>query len=66
VHAVTMREAAGKSLEQMWRWYTELAIWSLILMALSGVYLWLASRPAYGWGQISFVAGAAHSFCFMR
>jgi hypothetical protein len=29
----------------LWTWYVELALWSLILMALSGLYLWLSSRP---------------------
>jgi hypothetical protein len=43
----------------LWAWYIEFSIWSLILMSLSGVYLWLASRPKYRWAQVSFAAGAA-------
>jgi hypothetical protein len=58
VHATTPREATHDMRERLWSWYTELSIWSLILMAASGVYLWLASRPAHRWGQISFVAGS--------
>jgi hypothetical protein len=28
-------------------------------MALSGVYLWLSSRPAHRWAQVSFAVGSA-------
>lgn len=40
-----------------WAWYEEFTIWSLILMALSGVYLWLTSRPKWRWAQLSAAAG---------
>ena len=40
-----------------WAWYMELSIWSLMLMAISGVYLWAAARSSYRWGQIAFAAG---------
>jgi len=43
---------------QLWAWYNEFSIWSLIAMALTGVYLWLASRPGFLWAQISFAVGA--------
>src|SRR5438445_5696254 len=42
-----------------WAWYNHLAIWSLLAMAISGVYLWLASRPGYRIAQYSFAGGAA-------
>ena len=35
----------------------ELSIWSLMLMAISGAYLWAAARSSYRWGQIAFAAG---------
>jgi hypothetical protein len=44
---------------QLWALYMEFSIWSLLAMALSGVYLWLASRPKYRWAQISFAVGSA-------
>jgi hypothetical protein len=31
----------------LWTWYVEVALWSLIAMALSGLYLWLSSRPRF-------------------
>jgi uncharacterized iron-regulated membrane protein len=42
-----------------WAWYNHFAIWSLLAMAASGIYLWLASRPAYRIAQYSFAGGAA-------
>ncbi len=42
-----------------WAWYNHVAIWSLIAMAISGVYLWLASRPGYRVAQYSFAGGTA-------
>jgi uncharacterized iron-regulated membrane protein len=44
---------------KLWTWYNEFSIWSLMLMALSGIYLWLSSRPGFLWAQVSFVAGCA-------
>ena len=49
---------------QAWAWYIEFSIWSLILMALSGLYLWLESRPGYRWAQISFGVGSLIFVCF--
>jgi hypothetical protein len=40
-----------------WGYYTEFSIWSLIGMALSGVYLWLASRPRYAPARYAFALG---------
>jgi hypothetical protein len=47
---------------RLWTWYNEFSIWSLIGMSLSGVYLWLASRPRYrpaiyvfAFGSLSFL-----------
>jgi hypothetical protein len=30
-----------------WAWYLEVALWSLLLMVASGVYLWLSARPRH-------------------
>ncbi|MCU1276054.1 MAG: hypothetical protein JWO48_3485 [Bryobacterales bacterium] len=43
---------------RVWAWYNNFAIWSLMAMAISGVYLWLASRPGYRIAQYSFAGGA--------
>src|SRR5436190_6758248 len=58
IHALTPREAKGDTRERLWSWYNEFAIWALIFMSVSGMWLWLASRPGYRWAQISFAAGS--------
>ena len=47
---------------QLWGIYNELATWALIFMAVAGVYLWLASRPKFVWGQLAFAGGI---LCFL-
>lgn len=44
---------------RLWTYYTEFSIYSLLAMSLTGVYLWLASRPRLRWAQFSFAAGSA-------
>jgi hypothetical protein len=58
MHATTMNSGAIDPLIRMWTWYTEFSIWSLIFMSITGVWLWLASRPRHRWAQISFAAGS--------
>ena len=57
LHEMTPRNANPDWRTQLWAYYVEFSIWSLIGMALSGVYLWLASRPGFRWAQLSFAAG---------
>ena len=59
MHSVTINNRSPYTRMRLWAWYNEFAIWSLIAMALSGTYLWLASRPAFRWAQFSFAAGSA-------
>jgi hypothetical protein len=42
---------------RLWSYYTELSIWSLLAMSLSGLLMWLLSRPRYRLAQISFAVG---------
>ncbi len=59
LHATVPRWAAPDPRIRLWAYYMEMAIWALIGMSLSGVYLWLAVRPGSRWGQVSFGAGSA-------
>ena len=43
---------------RLWGYYNEFAIWSLIGMTLSGLYLWLSSRPGYRAAQYIVLAGS--------
>ena len=58
IHALTPRGASADIRERLWSWYNEFAIWALILMSVSGFWLWLASRPGYGWARFSLAAGS--------
>lgn len=58
MHTVTVQNNSKQLVIRMWSWYTEFAIWSLLFMSATGVYLWLASRPGHRWAQVSLVLGA--------
>ncbi len=57
LHATTLRSRVDDLPVRLWKYYNEFSIWALIVMALSGVYLWVASRPRYRLAQVSMVAG---------
>ncbi|MEC8992509.1 MAG: hypothetical protein VX656_14795 [Candidatus Latescibacterota bacterium] len=59
LHEMTPSRNEGDWRITSWAVYMEFSLWSLIFMALSGVYLWLASRPGHRWAQICFGAGTA-------
>ena len=56
-HATTIQESAYDWAPIAWSWYIELSIWSLMLMALSGMWLGLASRWPFWWTKASLAAG---------
>ena len=58
LHTTTIRAPASDWRVRLWTWYNEAAIWSLIAMALSGMYLWLSSRPRFQPAQYAFLAGS--------
>lgn len=56
-HATTLSEQGGDTAVRAWAWYIEFSIWSLIAMALGGVWLGLASRWKWAWTRVSLAAG---------
>jgi hypothetical protein len=62
LHATTIRAASPDWRVRMWTWYNEFSIWTLLGMSLSGLYLWLSSRPRYRPAQFCFVLGSG---CFI-
>jgi hypothetical protein len=58
LHTTTINARTSDWRMRCWTWYNEFSIWSLIGMSLSGVYLWLASRPQYRLAQYAFAAGS--------
>lgn len=58
LHSTTINSRIPDWRVRAWTFYNEFAIWSLLGMAGSGVYLWLATRPRYLWAQLAFIAGS--------
>lgn len=44
---------------QAWAYYNEFAMWSLTVMMLTGVYLWISRRARHRWAAVSLAAGTA-------
>lgn len=59
MHGSRMTYASPRFLTIAWAVYNEAGLWALGFMALSGVVLWLATRPRYLWGRVAFIAGNA-------
>jgi hypothetical protein len=57
-HATTIQETASDWAPVAWAWYIELSIWSLMIMALTGVWLGLTTRWRFWWTKASLVAGS--------
>ena len=58
LHTTTVNTPVPDLRIRMWYWYNEFAIWSLIFMSCTGVWLWLASRPRYNWARLSFAGSS--------
>jgi hypothetical protein len=56
-HATTIAERTGDGAVRAWAWYIEFSIWSLIAMAMSGMWLGLRTRWKYRWTRIAAAAG---------
>lgn len=61
LHGTANRHPADLRVK-LWSYYNEFSVWSLIAMAMTGAYLWLASRPGLLWARISFAIGSG---CFI-
>jgi hypothetical protein len=57
LHASTLRDLPVDWRMRAWVAYNEFALFALIFMSLSGVYLWLSSRPRHRLAQLGFFAG---------
>jgi len=58
LHATTSEGNTSDLRLKLWTAYNEVALWSLSLMMLSGVYLGLASRPRFRWGKYALALGS--------
>ncbi len=57
LHTITPSRGDPDWRIRAWAFYIEFALWSLIFMAVTGIWLWLASRPRLRWARVSFAAG---------
>jgi len=54
---------------QLWGGYNEFSMWAVIFMTISGLYMWLATRPKMGWALWTFglaTAGFAALYTVLR
>jgi len=42
---------------RMWGWYNEFSVWAFLFMTISGLYMWLETRPGMRWAQWTVAAG---------
>ena len=47
---------------KLWGAYNELSLWAMMFMTLSGLYMWIATRPGLRWTQWTLAAGTAVFF----
>jgi hypothetical protein len=59
VHAATTADDELPKLARIWAAYNEFAMWCLLGFCVSGIYLWLATRPRDPWAWASVAGGTA-------
>ncbi|MEZ5367129.1 MAG: PepSY domain-containing protein [Bryobacterales bacterium] len=59
MHTASSRRHQLSLAANAWGFYNEFSTWAFLFMTISGVYLWIASRPGMRWAQISFWSMAA-------
>ena len=57
IHASTPGDKEAPRLIHVWAWWNEAAMWTLIGFTLSGVWLWLSSRPRFYWAWTALAGG---------
>ena len=57
MHVQTWNHSHPATEVKLWGAYNEFSLWAMLFMSISGVYLWLATRPNMRWAQ--WTAGAA-------
>ena len=61
MHASHSRRGPRAPAARLWGFYNEFSTWAFLFMTLSGVYMWLVTRPGLRWAQASAAALAALS-----
>jgi len=58
LHAATLLHSQPAWPLKMWSLYNEFSIWSVLFLTLTGVYLWLATRPGLLWARYTLAASS--------
>ena len=61
MHTAHSRRGPVETPVRLWGYFNELATWAFFFMSLSGVYMWIATRPGLPWARICFGGAAAVS-----
>lgn len=65
LHEMMPRPGQADLRVKLWSYYGLFNVWSLILMTLSGLYLWVSTpRSRFRWAQVSFFLGAVFFVIF--
>ena len=51
MHASHSRRGPPALSARLWGFYNELSTWAFLFMTLSGIYMWLVTRPGLRWAQ---------------
>ena len=56
MHASHSDRGPAELQAKLWAYYNEFSLYAFTFMTLSGVYMWLATRPRMRWAQLTFGA----------
>jgi hypothetical protein len=54
MHTAHSRRGAPEFSVRLWAYYNEFSTWAFFFMSLSGLYMWVATRPGLPWARICF------------
>lgn len=52
MHTAFSRRGPQTQSARLWGYYNEVAAWAFVFMTVSGLYLWLDTRPGMRWAQL--------------
>lgn len=63
-HTVTIADRSADPAVRAWSWYMEFAVWSLIAMCATGIWLGVASRWRFTWTRVALASGCVVFLAF--
>jgi len=59
MHTAHSRRHRMTASVRAWGYFNEFSTWAFLFMTLSGLYMWIATRPGMLWAQVSLGGAAA-------